>query len=172
MGIPCKRYKKKMDLEGGDKKEGTRGIPKTKSCLLKKRGNKVMLPYSYRDNFLRSNNSQGHTQRIGINPTHNIHILFGNGMPVPFVNEMFDLARDGVEFEVDKIPGLYPQPSPEASVITFIFARVSDLTLAPGVPPSRVRPLEISLRGKLIFAGGLLCRIIFSLLFLLLSPGR
>ncbi|KAM7489748.1 hypothetical protein LguiB_027232 [Lonicera macranthoides] len=45
------------------------------------------------------------------------------------------------------------QPSLEASVITFIFARVSDLTLAPGVPPSRVRPLEISLRGKLIFAG-------------------
>ncbi|KAM7480741.1 hypothetical protein LguiB_005324 [Lonicera macranthoides] len=37
--------------------------------------------------------------------------------------------------------------------------RVSDLTLAPGVPPSRVRPLEISLRGKLIFAGGLLCRL-------------
>lgn len=31
--------------------------------------------------------------------------LFGNGMPVPFVNEMFVLARDGVEFEVDKIPG-------------------------------------------------------------------
>ncbi|KAM7466873.1 hypothetical protein LguiB_014435 [Lonicera macranthoides] len=49
-------------------------------------------------------------------------------------------------------------PSPEASVITFISARVSDLILAPGVPPSRVRPLEISLRGKLKFAGGLLCR--------------
>ncbi|GFY88061.1 hypothetical protein Acr_06g0000010 [Actinidia rufa] len=32
--------------------------------------------------------------------------LFPNGMPVPFVNEMFVLARDGVEFEVDKIPGL------------------------------------------------------------------
>lgn len=31
--------------------------------------------------------------------------LFPNGMPVPFVNEMFVLARDGVEFEVDKIPG-------------------------------------------------------------------
>ena len=30
--------------------------------------------------------------------------LFPNGMPVPFVNEMFVLARDGVEFEVDKIP--------------------------------------------------------------------
>ncbi|KAM7499090.1 hypothetical protein LguiA_023504 [Lonicera macranthoides] len=46
-----------------------------------------------------------------------------------------------------------PAPSPEASVITFISARVSDLILAPGVPPSRVRPLEIFLRGKLIFAG-------------------
>ncbi|CAN4105484.1 unnamed protein product [Withania somnifera] len=31
--------------------------------------------------------------------------LFPNGMPVPFVNELFVLARDGVEFEVDKIPG-------------------------------------------------------------------
>ncbi|KAL3506155.1 hypothetical protein ACH5RR_031537 [Cinchona calisaya] len=31
--------------------------------------------------------------------------LFPNGMPVPFVNEMFVLARDGVEFEVDKISG-------------------------------------------------------------------
>ncbi|KAF8010408.1 hypothetical protein BT93_J1129 [Corymbia citriodora subsp. variegata] len=29
--------------------------------------------------------------------------LFPNGVPVPFVNEMFVLARDGVEFEVDKI---------------------------------------------------------------------
>ncbi|PSS06083.1 UPF0664 stress-induced protein like [Actinidia chinensis var. chinensis] len=33
--------------------------------------------------------------------------LFPNGMPVPFVNEMFVLARDGVEFEVDKIPGAH-----------------------------------------------------------------
>lgn len=31
--------------------------------------------------------------------------LFPNGMPVPFMNEMFVLARDGVEFEIDKIPG-------------------------------------------------------------------
>ncbi|XP_072990411.1 UPF0664 stress-induced protein C29B12.11c [Typha latifolia] len=31
--------------------------------------------------------------------------LFGNGMPVPFIGEMFVLARDGVEFEIDKIPG-------------------------------------------------------------------
>ncbi|KAL9261636.1 UPF0664 stress-induced protein C29B12.11c-like protein [Drosera capensis] len=31
--------------------------------------------------------------------------LFANGMPVPFVNELFVLARHGVEFEVDKIPG-------------------------------------------------------------------
>ncbi|GAB2281786.1 hypothetical protein Dimus_016352 [Dionaea muscipula] len=31
--------------------------------------------------------------------------LFPNGMPVPFANELFVLARDGVEFEVDKIPG-------------------------------------------------------------------
>nr|KAJ0209772.1 hypothetical protein LSAT_V11C400188140 [Lactuca sativa] len=29
--------------------------------------------------------------------------LYGNGMPVVFVNEMFILIRDGVEFEVDKI---------------------------------------------------------------------
>lgn len=32
--------------------------------------------------------------------------LFPNGMPVPFTNEMFVLARDGVEFEIDKIPGV------------------------------------------------------------------
>ena len=31
--------------------------------------------------------------------------LFPNGMPVPFVSELFVLARDGVEFEIDKIPG-------------------------------------------------------------------
>lgn len=31
--------------------------------------------------------------------------LFPNGLPVPFVNEMFVLIRDGVEFEIDKIPG-------------------------------------------------------------------
>ncbi|EYU44883.1 hypothetical protein MIMGU_mgv1a026348mg, partial [Erythranthe guttata] len=31
--------------------------------------------------------------------------LYPNGMPVPFVNEIFVLARDGVEFEIDKIPG-------------------------------------------------------------------
>ncbi|XP_074312290.1 UPF0664 stress-induced protein C29B12.11c [Silene latifolia] len=31
--------------------------------------------------------------------------LFPNGMPVPFYAELFVLARDGVEFEVDKIPG-------------------------------------------------------------------
>ncbi|KAF6134048.1 hypothetical protein GIB67_038339 [Kingdonia uniflora] len=30
--------------------------------------------------------------------------LFPNGMPVPFQNEMFVLARDGVDFEIDKIP--------------------------------------------------------------------
>ncbi|XP_057960328.1 UPF0664 stress-induced protein C29B12.11c [Malania oleifera] len=30
--------------------------------------------------------------------------LFPNGMPVPFDNEMFVLCREGVEFEVDKIP--------------------------------------------------------------------
>lgn len=34
--------------------------------------------------------------------------LFPNGMPVPFVSEMFVLAREGVEFEVDKIPGFVP----------------------------------------------------------------
>ncbi|KAL6003671.1 hypothetical protein ACLOJK_023905 [Asimina triloba] len=31
--------------------------------------------------------------------------LFANGMPVPFSNEMFVLARDGVEFHLDKVPG-------------------------------------------------------------------
>ncbi|XP_051122685.1 UPF0664 stress-induced protein C29B12.11c [Andrographis paniculata] len=31
--------------------------------------------------------------------------LFPSGMPVPFVSELFVLARDGVEFEIDKIPG-------------------------------------------------------------------
>ncbi|KAK6289196.1 hypothetical protein POUND7_000737 [Theobroma cacao] len=31
--------------------------------------------------------------------------LFQNGMPIPFTNEMLVLVRDGVEFEVDKIPG-------------------------------------------------------------------
>eukprot|EP01018_Ginkgo_biloba_P017629 Gb_02071 [translate_table: standard] len=30
--------------------------------------------------------------------------LFGNGLPVPFFNELFVLAREAVEFEVDKIP--------------------------------------------------------------------
>ncbi|XP_047311979.1 uncharacterized protein LOC124915329 [Impatiens glandulifera] len=30
--------------------------------------------------------------------------LFPNGAPVPFVNEMLVLTREGVEFEVDKIP--------------------------------------------------------------------
>lgn len=34
--------------------------------------------------------------------------LFPNGMPVPFTNELFVLARDGVEFEIDKIPGSVP----------------------------------------------------------------
>ncbi|KAL2490200.1 WW-domain-binding protein [Abeliophyllum distichum] len=33
--------------------------------------------------------------------------LFPNGMPVPFVNEMFVMGRDGVEFEIDKIPGTH-----------------------------------------------------------------
>ncbi|XP_073117723.1 uncharacterized protein [Elaeis guineensis] len=33
--------------------------------------------------------------------------LFANGMPVPFVGEMFVLARDGVDFEIDKIPGAH-----------------------------------------------------------------
>ncbi|BAT08927.1 Os09g0512900 [Oryza sativa Japonica Group] len=34
--------------------------------------------------------------------------LFGNGMLVPFYGEMFVLARDGVEFHVDKIPSYVP----------------------------------------------------------------
>lgn len=37
--------------------------------------------------------------------------LFPNGMPVPFVNEIFVLARDGVEFEIDKIPGFVSDPT-------------------------------------------------------------
>jgi hypothetical protein len=36
--------------------------------------------------------------------------LFGNGMPVPFNGEMFVLARDGVEFHVDKIPSCVTLP--------------------------------------------------------------
>lgn len=31
--------------------------------------------------------------------------LYGNGMPVAFVNEMFVLIRDGIEFEINKIHG-------------------------------------------------------------------
>ncbi|KAJ3678199.1 hypothetical protein LUZ60_002002 [Juncus effusus] len=31
--------------------------------------------------------------------------LMGNGVPVAFVGELFVLARDGVEFEIDKISG-------------------------------------------------------------------
>lgn len=30
--------------------------------------------------------------------------LYENGSPVPFVDEMFILRRDAVDFEVDKIP--------------------------------------------------------------------
>ncbi|XP_044479859.1 uncharacterized protein LOC123206717 [Mangifera indica] len=33
--------------------------------------------------------------------------LLPHGMPVPFVNELFVLDRDGVEFNVDKIPGTH-----------------------------------------------------------------
>jgi len=43
---------------------------------------------------------QSELQFMALNPQ-----LLPNGMPVPFVNEMFVLVRDGVEFEVDKIPG-------------------------------------------------------------------
>ncbi|EHA8587984.1 hypothetical protein COCNU_scaffold003789G000010 [Cocos nucifera] len=52
--------------------------------------------------------------------------LFANGMPVPFVAEMFVLARDGVEFEIDKIPEyvdpndptkiFLQQPTPESQL--------------------------------------------------------
>ncbi|KAI3945190.1 hypothetical protein MKX01_034951 [Papaver californicum] len=31
-------------------------------------------------------------------------LMFTNGMPVPFVNEMFDFTRESVEFEINKIP--------------------------------------------------------------------
>lgn len=41
-----------------------------------------------------------HCADMALNPQ-----LFPNGMPVPFVNEMFVLARVGVEFEIDKVPG-------------------------------------------------------------------
>ncbi|PWA56594.1 PH domain-like protein [Artemisia annua] len=33
--------------------------------------------------------------------------LYGNGMPVAFVNEMFVLIRDGIEFEVNNIYGAH-----------------------------------------------------------------
>ncbi|CDP18781.1 unnamed protein product [Coffea canephora] len=32
-------------------------------------------------------------------------LVFPSRMPLPFLNEVFVLARHGVEFEVDKIPG-------------------------------------------------------------------
>ncbi|XP_076922359.1 uncharacterized protein LOC143584128 [Bidens hawaiensis] len=31
--------------------------------------------------------------------------LYGNGMPVAFVNEMFVLIRDGIDFEINNIHG-------------------------------------------------------------------
>lgn len=43
--------------------------------------------------------------------------LMGNGIPVAFVGELFVLARDGVEFEIDKIPG----SSSFFSLISFSF---------------------------------------------------
>lgn len=55
----------------------------------------------------------GFDRKMALNPQ-----LFPNGMPVPFVNEMFVLARDGVEFEVDKIPG-------SGSVFFFFFSFLS-----------------------------------------------
>ncbi|GKA26533.1 hypothetical protein Tco_0712642, partial [Tanacetum coccineum] len=33
--------------------------------------------------------------------------LYGNGMPVAFVNEMFVLIRDGIDFEVNNIYGAH-----------------------------------------------------------------
>ncbi|EHA8592326.1 putative UPF0664 stress-induced protein C29B12.11c [Cocos nucifera] len=47
--------------------------------------------------------------------------LFPNGMPVPFVGEMFVLARDGVEIEIDKIPGSVFTPLPPFHVVFFRF---------------------------------------------------
>ncbi|RWW55873.1 hypothetical protein BHE74_00037452 [Ensete ventricosum] len=44
--------------------------------------------------------AKGWGREMALNPQ-----LFANGMPVPFVGEMFVLARDGVEFEIDKIVG-------------------------------------------------------------------
>ncbi|KAF9607562.1 hypothetical protein IFM89_036924 [Coptis chinensis] len=40
---------------------------------------------------------------MAVNP----QLLSPNGMPVAFVSEMFVLARDGVEFQIDKIPGTH-----------------------------------------------------------------
>lgn len=37
--------------------------------------------------------------------TVNPQLLSHGGMPVPFVGEILVLNRNGVEFEVDKIPG-------------------------------------------------------------------
>lgn len=50
--------------------------------------------------------------------------LFPNGMPVPFLNEMFVLARDGVEFQIDKIPG-FVSPS-FFSLIFFLLDLIVD----------------------------------------------
>lgn len=46
--------------------------------------------------------TKGYADHMALNPQ-----LFPNGMPVPFMNEISVLARDGVEFEVDKIPGAH-----------------------------------------------------------------
>jgi len=51
--------------------------------------------------------------------------LFPNGMPVAFVNEMFVLARDGVEFEVDKIPGAGYYSSSFLFIILLQFPKIN-----------------------------------------------
>jgi hypothetical protein len=61
----------------------------------------------------RSRSSSSRYCSMALNPQ-----LFPNGMPVPFVNELFVLTRDGVEFEVDKIPGSVSSSS--SSFITII----------------------------------------------------
>lgn len=50
--------------------------------------------------------------------------LLPNGIPIPFVNEMFVLVRDGVEFEVDKIPGFV---FPLSSLLKCFIDRAFDL---------------------------------------------
>lgn len=66
--------------------------------------------------------------------------LFPNGMPVPFVNEMFVLARDGVEFEVDKIPGSVltspPHPTFQCPIFRFFLVLILQYVSIHPLPQS------------------------------------